>query len=195
MSTGVRLAFDDALELAGALVDELRPAVKRLKVAGSLRRRRPDVGDIEIVAEPHLYAADLFGRLEPDLTEVRYIARSWGPLLKNGDRMIQVGDVHGRIGFKCELYLVHPPAQWGSILAIRTGPADLGQIAMGRMLAFGYKHRQGLVFRIADRHVMPTPTEEEFFRYADLPLVPPARRDELAARVLAEIQAAKAKRA
>lgn len=194
MSSGNRLPFGQALELARQLVEELRPAVRRVKVAGSLRRRRPDVGDIELVVEPETYAVDLFGGVGPDLNEVRYIARSWGVLRLNGDRQIQVVGVKGIEGFKAELYLVHPPAQWGSILAIRTGPPDLGRIAMGRMLALGYKHQEGFVLRTADRRVMPTPEEEDFFRYAQLECRPASQREAYAEQLLEEIRAAKARR-
>lgn len=194
MSTGQRLPFDQALKLAGQLVEELRPVVKRVKVAGSLRRRRPDVGDIELVVEPELYATDLFGGVGPDLNQIRYIARSWGALRRNGDRQIQVAGVKGLDGFTVELYLVHPPAQWGSILAIRTGPADLGRIAMGRLLGLGYKHQEGFVLRTSDRRLMPTPEEEDFFRFAQLECRPPAQREAYARELLEEIEKAREKR-
>lgn len=195
MSSGPRrLPFREAYDLAKQLVDELSPAVRRVKVAGSLRRRQETVGDLELVVEPELYAVDLFGGLGPDLNEVRYIARSWGPISKGGDRQIQVTDAKGIDGLKVELYLVHPPAQWGSILAIRTGPADLGRIAMGRMLALGYKHQEGFVIRTGDRRVIPTPEEEDFFHFAQLECRPPAQREAYAEQLLEEIRTAKARK-
>ncbi len=183
------MPWNQAYRLAGQLVEELRPVVRRLKVAGSLRRRRPDVGDIEIVVEPEMYAADLFQRMAPDVNRILFTARTWGRVEKSGERQIKVADVKGVVGFSCELYLVHPPAQWGSILAIRTGPWELGKIAMGRMIARGLKHKNGFVHDSTSRAVLPTPTEADFFAAAGLEMVPPAQRDAQAAALLAELEA------
>ena len=52
MSTGLRYTLAEAQRIAGAIVGQLDPSCVRLEIAGSLRRGRPDVGDIELVAIP-----------------------------------------------------------------------------------------------------------------------------------------------
>lgn len=49
MSAKPRFPRAAALEVAGEICQALKPACARLVVAGSLRRRKPDVGDVEIV--------------------------------------------------------------------------------------------------------------------------------------------------
>jgi DNA polymerase/3'-5' exonuclease PolX len=51
------------------------------------------------------------------------------------------------------------------------------------MHEFGLRHVDGHVERVATGEVVPTPTEEDFFRLAGLPFLPPAKRDSRAAFV------------
>lgn len=183
MSGGPRLPFEEALKLAKHLVDELTPAVKRLKVAGSVRRKKATVGDIEIVAEPFMYQQNLFGELAPDVQQILFVCKQIGTVLKSGQRMIQVGDVLGKPGLNLDLHLVHPPAQWGSILAIRTGPYELGKLAMIRMGMLGRQHQDGFVIESASRRLLPTPEEEDFFLLAGLPCLPPIQREQYVAEL------------
>jgi DNA polymerase (family 10) len=47
---------------AGAIVEWLRPFCSRIEIAGSIRRRRPFVGDVDVVCIPHLVEKqDLLG--------------------------------------------------------------------------------------------------------------------------------------
>lgn len=179
MSTGTSLPFEEAFRLARIAVDELRPHVVRIKAAGSLRRRRPRVGDIEFVVEPPLFQVDLFGTMAPVVEPIRAALLQLGTWVKGGDRMMQITDALGCRGLKCEVYLVWPPAQWGSILAIRTGPWELGRHAVTVMKKHGYQHDEGHAVEVATGLTVPTPEEEDFFRLAGLPCVPPAQRDSL----------------
>ena len=174
MSTGTRLPFAVALAIAERLVRELEPVVARVKVAGSLRRRKPDVGDIELVVEPR-QIEDLGGCV-PDIDAVRDVARRWAldRAVDGRDRKLSVRLPEG---LAVELYLVHPPAQWGSILAIRTGPAELGKRVMTLLKRRGYEHVAGHVERNGE--TVETATEEQFFALAGLPCLPPKRRSEL----------------
>jgi DNA polymerase/3'-5' exonuclease PolX len=171
MSTGTKLPWQQAAEIAEQLVRELTPHVERLKTVGSIRRRKPEVGDIELLAEPRMIEADFFGTPGPDLEPIRQMAARWGRVLKNGDRYIQVEILDG---VHVDLFLCYAPAQWGSLLAIRTGPAELGQHAVTCMKAYGLRHVQGHIER--DGTLVPTPTEEDFFAAARLPCLPPRQR-------------------
>lgn len=54
-----KLPYEHMLSIALPVVELLRPRCKRIEIAGSLRRRREEIGDIEIVAEPNDYVLDL----------------------------------------------------------------------------------------------------------------------------------------
>ena len=70
MSTGTRLPREHAAPVADTLAALLTPHARRVMVAGSLRRGRPDVADVEIVAlctfeqRPAPGQGSLFGDVE-----------------------------------------------------------------------------------------------------------------------------------
>jgi len=52
----------DAERIAWDLIEQLKPVCEQVMLCGSIRRRRPEVGDIDIVVEPRLAATPgLFG--------------------------------------------------------------------------------------------------------------------------------------
>ena len=174
MSAGSRrLDYAEARTRAITCYRALRPLCARVQVAGSLRRELPSVGDIEFVVEPRR-VPDLFGTGAPDLAPIAALARSWGTLIRDGDRQKTIL-CPDRVTL--ELWIVHAPASWGSILAIRTGPASLAREAVTRMPARGYRHVDGYVLD-ATRGRVPTETEEQFFAAAGLPCLPPPTRSD-----------------
>lgn len=128
-SLKTRLSRDEVLPTALKLVDELAEDCMDIVLAGSLRRKRPDVGDIEIVAIPIL-PADLFGDADPAATtrldrrlrklaaEHRVSIHQFGPKAK---RLSIVLPCKIRVGV--DLYTTDAE-RWPITLAIRTGPAD-----------------------------------------------------------------------
>ncbi|HET7229987.1 MAG TPA: hypothetical protein VFJ16_08300 [Longimicrobium sp.] len=178
MSDGPRLPYAEAYARAQRLVDDLAPHVVRCKVAGSLRRKRPDVGDIEIVVEPRMREGMFIS--VPDVDAIRAVASRWGLVSSKekpdgSEKMLKVR-LYEPADFKVELYIVTPPAEWACILAIRTGPAKLGEWAMTRMKQRGYRHTCGHV-ETADGARVDVPDEEAFFRLAGLRCVAPSLRD------------------
>lgn len=183
MSEGKGVSLSQASPLAdkvgGLLSDGL---CSRVAVAGSIRRKRERVCDIEIVAQPTGIRSGLFGgkSVEPALHSIRTVAAQWGELSKRGDRFVQVLDLWGT-GLTLDLFLVHPPAEWGTILAIRTGPAELGQRAVTRLRRLSRRCVDGHVETV-DGDRIPTPTEAHFFGACGLRYLPPEERDSERAR-------------
>lgn len=178
MSDGVRIAWEHAFSIAGEIAAELGPHVAELKCVGSVRRKRETCGDIEFVARPKM-ATDLAGDTYPILDEIEACLAQIGPRTKGGDRMLQIKDIFGLRGLKLDLYLVWGQSSWGSQLAIRTGPWELGRHCMIEMRKNGYEHEDGCARRIETKEVVPTETEEAFFALAGVPCVAPSRRDAL----------------
>lgn len=179
MSDGRRIPFDEAFTLAKKVAAELRPVVVRSKAVGSLRRRKPHVSDIEFVVEPKMVPSDLFGNKTPRVEPVRKVLQEIGTWIKGGERYMAVTDLYGADGVRLDVFLVSPPAQWGSQVAIRTGPADLGKHCMVKLKENGMRHTDGHVEKVGGE-LVPTPDEKDFFRLAGVKYVPPARRDSLA---------------
>ncbi len=188
MSTGTRVALADAAVVAGDLAALLGPACHRLVVAGSIRRGRPDVGDIELVAVPRI-------ETEPDgMFSVRATNRLTGQI----DALIGLGVLasHPTDPKRGERYskLIHPGSglqvdlfsatldSFGLILLIRTGPAAYSQRFVtdlrGRTLhvAHGQLHRGSLGCGARPCEIVPTPEEADVYAAARWPFVEPEMR-------------------
>lgn len=158
-------------------------------IAGGLRRGlemedKPDVHDIEIVAQPTQKSpplafgqkpyATFFDKMLSQIQEEGYL----GKALKNGPKLKQYEINLPRFGiepvnekpFKVEFYLVTPPAQFGVDLVIRTGPGkeedNFSQWIVtpqekGGALPDGYRVKHAAVWRDdqLDAKGEPRPTE------------------------------------
>lgn len=180
MSEGTRIPLLRAQVAATAVLEALAPVCRRVAVAGSVRRLKPYVGDVEIVAEPER-EEDLFGGGEgsPILKPIRAVLASFstGPH-GGGTRKLKGHNVCGT-GVPVELYLVHPPAAFGSLLTIRTGPRDFSQWCMNRLRWRGYRQRNGYVVHKSNGARAPADTEAEFFALMGLPVLAPEKRGQV----------------
>jgi DNA polymerase/3'-5' exonuclease PolX len=166
-----------ATEIAERLRTALAPHCEqgRCEIAGSIRRRRPKVGDIEIVCIPRLAPArlDLFNsELQPvrgfvDLVNT-WPAVKGSPLGKYTQRILPEG-------IKLDLFIACPE-NWGLILATRTGSADYSHrvLAAGWVRA-GYHSHGG--FLILGMHKIPVREERQLFEAAGVPWVEPEDRE------------------
>ena len=164
-----------AKKTADYLVQRMRPACYKIEIAGSIRRRKPVVHDIEIVVEPFVDALpNLLGdaavyhsRLDDvlaDLLEEGVL--HWFAGAKVGERMKQFHALEAN-GIKVDLFVVRPPAQWGSIFAIRTGPAHYSHWLVtprrqGGAMPSHLVQRDGGLYE--DDRLIETPSEESFFQ-------------------------------
>ena len=164
----------DALLVASEVMHRLQPWTSRRVIAGSIRRRQPEVKDIEIVCEPCTVDDGLFGEDRHATAEIRELVQMWGPTPKRGHKYIQVVDVLGS-GITLDLFLVTPPATWGAILAIRTGPAAFSEMLVTRIKGRGWRCMGGHVVDHLGAPI-PTPTEEAFFEAANVQWIEPEGR-------------------
>jgi hypothetical protein len=194
MSAGERIphAVASAVGTAAALL--LSPGCDRIEVAGSLRRGSPTAADVELVCVPFLQPRlDLFGEpsAEPPVDVFEQVVadlEARGVLAKNLDKNGRPswGPRHKRAlfeGVPLDLYVVRPPATWGVILALRTGPAAFSHaLVTDRRLTFGHPgvgRLRGLLaplhkiadgaYHTATGKVEPTPEEADLFALYGLP--------------------------
>lgn len=176
-----------ARSIADGLVLTLAPACDQIKIAGSIRRRKTQVKDIEIVCQPKYTeeALDLFGTpqrinlLDQRLADL-VAAGSMRPGDKNGERYrtFFITTLHDQI--KVDLFIVLPPAQWGVILTLRTGPADYSKWlvtsqAQGGALPNHLRINEGRLITEIGK-VIDTPTEADFFNAIGHPYLNPTDR-------------------
>lgn len=195
MSAGLRMPLSEARVLADELVGLLADACRRLEVAGSVRRGKPDVGDIELLAIPRLD-----GQMQKDLFGAP-VAAPMSLLDLRVDSLLQAGvlaprlNVNGQqsIGPKNKFLLYQDFAVdlfittlegWAVSLVIRTGPADFNKAIVTRRSQYGLcpDHLQvhvgpGQIVHRRDQEVVPTATEAEVFEVLGIPWLEPSDRE------------------
>ena len=156
------MILERALEIAERVRGEMGPFCERCEIAGSIRREKPEVKDIEICYIPR-------GKDLPKLAEV---FNKW-PAVKGriGGRYTQ--RTHPA-GITLDLFAATPD-NWGLIFAIRTGSADYSKnvLATGWVRA-GYKSVGGMLHR--NGTPVPAPEERDLFRLIGVEWKPPSGR-------------------
>lgn len=175
-----------AIEVARELCRELEPYCERLVVAGSLRRMREDVGDVEILFIPRMerHQVDLLKWAMISLADVRI-----GRLLANGtitQRRSKIGTVAWgdknklavhRSGIPVDLFAT-TQAAWFNYLVCRTGPAaqNVRIAAAAKAMGFAWHpYRAGFTHLVTGAPV-PMESEEAVFEFVGLPYLEPKDR-------------------
>lgn len=188
--TTIPIPLRAAQRYADELVALLRPYCHRVEVAGSIRRGKPQVKDIELVCEPiaRAMAHDLWGNPVSDhvelygFLEAQRCAGVLEPRLDRNGRPA-IGERYQRLvyrGVALDLFICRPPAQFGLLYVIRTGPAEFShrlvtQRRFGGLLPDGWHVRDGALHD-ADGNVIETPDEGDVFRVLGLDWIPPHER-------------------
>jgi DNA polymerase (family 10) len=171
-----RVPIGRAWPLAQQIIAALKrlPGVSAAEPAGSLRRMRPTVGDLDILvaARESAPVMDAFTTL-PGVMEVR----------GKGDTKssIEFAD-----GVRAQVW-VHPPEKFGTALQYATGSKDhnvqLRQLALEKGLSLS----EHALTRMDGSGEILCATEEEVYAALGLPLIPPEMREDRG-----EVQAARA---
>jgi len=164
---GQRVRLDVAMDLAEEIIAALSPVpgCQRVTYAGSLRRMRDTIGDVDILAtaadSAQLMAA--FSRL-PDVAEV---------IASGGTKT----SIRTTAGVQADLRVV-PPECWGAALQYFTGAKAHNirtrEIAVHKKLKLS---EYGL-FDVATGELIVSETEEEVYRHLGLPWIPPTLRED-----------------
>jgi DNA polymerase/3'-5' exonuclease PolX len=174
MSEGKRLDYKFARGLAIETMRILRPVCERIEIAGSLRRNKPDVGDIEIVCIPK-EQTDLFGNTYRNADGISEVPRINGAALhKDGEHFKQINLLY----CMCDLFITTPEC-WGVIFMIRTGSADFSHKMVTPKQYGGYmpghlKVKDGRLWIGGD--VLHTPEEKDVFEIYGMEYINPEMR-------------------
>lgn len=182
----IRYQYAVAMRVAENICESLRPLCENIIIAGSLRRRKPDVGDIEI-----LYVARIENR--PDGL---FDTRNFNPVDELLEIALREGNLckrpnvrgHFTWGEKNKL-AVHLPSSipvdffattkenWWCSLVIRTGGKETnlklttGAQRLGRTL-----NAYGAGITCSDGTVIPATSERHVFELCNVPYLDPENR-------------------
>ena len=145
-----RYGLESAKEVADQLVRLLAPHCERIAAAGSIRRKRPQVKDIELLCASKVTStADLFGRA---VTKWYFLNRRLDALVADGSVLKKRADKSGRYSYgEQNKLLVHVPSgvpvdvfsasteNWGMSLVVRTGPKEFNVRMMSRFRELGMR--------------------------------------------------------
>jgi DNA polymerase/3'-5' exonuclease PolX len=159
-----------AQDLADELIEFLLPLCSRAEVAGSTRRKKPNVHDIEIVAIPK-NINNLKNKLGLHLLRSDGKAKS-NPFMKAGDKYIQFRYK----GEQIDLFLAEED-NWGLIYLIRTGSAAFSAhiLATWKKVTGGGYSENGYL-HTADGKKIVTKEETDVFKLCRMEFVDPELR-------------------
>jgi len=177
-----RFLFSEAREAARPLLDAVRaaPGVVRAELAGSLRRRRETVKDIDIVVSSR----------QPAAAMERFVAAAGA-----GAEVLARGETKTSVrlprGIQADLRVV-ADAEYPFALLYFTGSMEHNTAMRGRAKARGFKLNEYGLFRVdaarpsEEGEPIPGLSEEEIFRALGLDPIPPELRENLGEIDLAE---------
>lgn len=178
------MEYRKALEKADTIKEALEQTkvFERVEIAGSIRRKKSSVGDIEIVAaSKYVQVMDMFGEPKGYLANSNFLTNLLGVVggesyIKNGDRYKQI---LLNCGEKLDLFLVYPPSKWGVIFTIRTGPWQFSKAIVtkqhhGGLLNNNCEIKDGALWE--NNRLIDTPEEQDFFDYLVIDYVNPEKR-------------------
>ncbi|MCS6860543.1 MAG: DNA polymerase/3'-5' exonuclease PolX [Abditibacteriales bacterium] len=168
-----RVPLEVAWHIAESIVAELKPlpSVEQIIPAGSLRRWRETIGDIDILATTTGASAEVMDRFVhlPGVTEV----------LAHGETkssVIVVVDARRKYSVQVDLRVV-PPGSFGAALQYFTGSKDHNITLRARALKQGLTINEYGVFEEKTGKQVAGATEEEVYAALGLPLIPPELRE------------------
>jgi DNA polymerase/3'-5' exonuclease PolX len=169
MSTGTRIPLAEARAIANDVITQLGPHCFRILVAGSIRRGKPTIGDIEVVCLPRPYEkSPLF------CTGIAAVINQWEKI--KGELPCRYTQRRLPSGMKLDLFMPDPQG-FGLQLAIRTGSAAwCKEVLAPAWVRAGYR-LEGGILRRADGAGVPTPDEHTLFRLIGLGWVAPMNRE------------------
>lgn len=158
--------YKEAIVIAEQVKEELAPHCERIEIAGSIRRKKPEVKDIEIVAIPKPYDIGLFE------SGIATVVKKW-PKLK-GELPCKYTQRMLPEGIKLDLFFAEQD-NWGNIFAMRTGSKEYSHLELAsRWSSMGYKSIDGYLNK--DNKKITVREEEDLFKLLRMPYVEPENR-------------------
>ena len=155
-----------AKKIADSVLQELKPHCERIEIAGSIRRKKANPNDIEIVAIPKPYDVDLFE------SGIATVINQWKKV--KGELPCKYTQRILPEGIKLDLFFA-TPENWGLIFAIRTGSAEFShRVLASGWVKKGYSSKNGILLKYGTE--VPIREERELFELLGIDWVDPVDR-------------------
>jgi len=164
---------------------------ERWSIAGSIRRKKADVSDIEIVYAGRVERREIPDQLLPHSQLVNLMDEEINKLVGSGILDFRLNKNGRPIGFGPQnKFLVHAATgipldlfscsleNWWNVLTCRTGSKASNERVSNAALGRGYHWRTGGpgFEDMSDDVIIPVYSEEEVFAFVGLPYLPPDKR-------------------
>lgn len=174
------MRLHDIYPIAERIKAELAPFCDRIEIAGSIRRARPEVNDIDLVVLPKPGQEDA----------LRARCKQRCTVLQDGPKNLIVRLLPSRLlpqpGLQLDVFFTHGPSQdllasapsnWGSVYLCRTGSKEHNIRIAQRAQSMGLKWEtmRGIVGPGGE--LVAGETEEEIFQALGMEFIAPALRE------------------
>lgn len=161
------MEYNKALEIAEKTKTLLAPFCERIEIAGSIRRKKPIVKDIEIVAIPKPYDIGLFE------SGIATIVNQWPKV--RGELPCKYTQRILPEGIALDLFFADKE-NWGLIYAMRTGSSEYShKVLATEWVKQGYKSIEGYLCSNGKR--IAVPEEKDLFELIGVLYVSPEKRN------------------
>jgi DNA polymerase (family 10) len=171
------MKYDQAHKLALAIQEQLAPFCEPIEIAGSIRRARPEVNDLDLVLLPKP------GQRETIKARCRQKCR----VVTEGEQncIYELPLAEGRV-WQLDLFFARPviqdllgsePGNFGSLLLCRTGSKEhnIYLIEHAKRLGLIWQPYRGVIG--TGGRVLASESEAEIFTALDLAFIPPEKRE------------------
>lgn len=145
MSQGSVMTYRKARATADAIVEALAPGCEQIEVVGSVRRKRHQCGDIEVLVVPKFDLDGLAPVSQLNWTISDLVTRKkFGRRIRDGAAW-KTYEIVARSPAHVDIFIVSPPV-WGVAMAIYTGPAMFATgLVTQRRLSIPRTNKHGLL--------------------------------------------------
>lgn len=159
-----RIPIKDALDIANEVLEAIKPALTKWSFAGSLRREKATVHDLDIVAIGNPAEALRLAKEELGAETVQ-----------SGESIVRF-TYQGVMG---DITFMPNEEEWGATILYRTGPKDLNLIMRARAKRKGWMLNEHGLFDRETKALIAAKTEEEIFKALDMKYLTPQERDKV----------------
>lgn len=172
------MLLDQARQIAQRIVEELSPHCERIDIAGSIRREKEVVKDIEIVCTPKMTTP-----IRRSSGWCKAVAKI-GTIMKgkklNENKFIKIKRSHqlpsgSFVYIDLDLFIA-PPKNYGMYLLVRTGSAKYSAHIFTLFNKKGYKSSEGIHRSISDGSELTFTEETAIYSFLNIPYLRPELR-------------------